>query len=1201
MGEFDYNSSAGGFGMNPMMFGMMPGPQYNPLGSGNPSIDHAFAVYGAPMLQQFLGGNKFLPQQFPAQGLLDQMAAAKYMRASKANEHHARQHIDQKTIYQNLVGIHSKFDATPLSDTGKAQYETAASYINSEGGQMAASMLFGAQNAEDLFFGRKGSAVQLAGAVNKIGYYRPDSVSGQDRMSEDSLKEFSNQLYSNLYGLDADLNDVSGFSAGRVGGIMTELARRGLLPESVSKLSASGRAAALGEKGMDKLGLSKEVTDAISSGSSLEEIEKIPDGASGIRKIDATRVSNSLKGYTDALSVVREIFGDNGITNAPMQQLMAAMEALTQGGTSTMKAGAIENLMRRTQMASRDSGVSLEGLMGLSARSGALADQYGLSREVASENVVSSMERVRAMQDTGGFRPGFGRLDPTKAGMFALDQGIRADASRVGQYASAAARIVAENEGNGGFKGTRMRAMVNAMKRGESSFYDASTGRSVNINEELGRNPDAFMGGLLAEAGISAAHFGALVRDPGSQEYLAGIAGGLAGAQSVELKEKIGLNAVHGTGLLDKLGKGMSEGDRDALAAHFSRGFSTTVIDTVNTTMSATGRLDALEGAARQSFKDYIREKNPTATDAQVSKMADQMINDRFGGKQGLREELSQQYAAAGAMTEAEGYGKLSTLQQMNGARGIDEFERRRRINKNRAGVMDNARVGDGSNFLQRFSDMLGGSDARPALEQLFNTVDSFADQEKLLEGIAGGKDNAALRGAFKEIQNAYSAGTVDTDAERAELMKRAATDFASVKDQFKGTGAEAELQNKTKYMTSAQLAASMERNYSGKENYFKALYQTHFKDKDGNDMTSEALDAMFSDSATRKKAMEELAGKAGVDATLAANGIRVAGDDVMTEANLRRLTGSYDPFAVGADRERVAALGKLGKEFDSGSVTSKSVLGALGASKAAIDDEQLNKAMQAYINNEKDSTIGAVGGRLGELGITGDKAAEIINTTQFSKNLKELGGFDSLGTATFAERAAAAGRKEAIDSRVKKGEITGKVADAIKKKENGDTLKPEEQALITNAYKGDNSDLDVSDAVKKEKGSKAAALADMEKEAKSITAKNTGAGSASDPSGIGTAVANAIGALFKDVFKGEMKFDNVTIASVKVLSGIDQLAAKTEKDGGEVKLSGSIKLEGLEAGVADLIARSNSDDAPTPAGGTPVKNPPRADSSRLT
>jgi hypothetical protein len=1195
MGEFDYNSSAGGFGMNPMMFGMMPGPQYNPLGSGNPSIDHAFAVYGAPMLQQFLGGNKFLPQQFPAQGLLDQMAAAKYMRASKANEHHARQHIDQKTIYQNLVGIRSKFDATPLSDTGKAQYETAASYINSEGGQMAASMMFGAQNAEDLFFGRRGSAVQLAGAVNKIGYYRPDSVSGHDRMSEDSLKQFSEQLYSNLYGPDADLNDVSGFSAGRVGGVMTELARRGLLPESVSKLSASGRAAALGEKGMDKLGLSKEVTDAISGGSSLEEIEKIPDGASGIRKIDATRVSNSLKGYTDALSVVREIFGDNGITNAPMQQLMAAMEALTQGGTSTMKAGAIENLMRRTQMASRDSGVSLEGLMGLSARSGALADQYGLSREVASENVVSSMERVRAMQDTGGFRPGFGRLDPTKAGMFALDQGIRADASRVGQYASAAARIVAENEGNGGFKGTRMRAMVDAMKRGESSFYDASSGRSVNINEELGRNPDAFMGGLLAEAGVSAAHFGSLVRDPGSQEYLAGIAGGLAGAQSAELKEKIGLNAVHGTGLLDKLGKGMNEGDRDALASHFSRGFSTAVIDTVNTTMSAAGRLDALEGAARQSFENYVREKNPAATDAQVSKMADQMVNDRFGGKQGLRDELSQQYASAGAMTEAEGYGKLGTLQQMMGGRGLNEFERRHRINKNRAGVMDNARVGDGSNFLQRFSDMLGGSDARPALEQLFNTVDSFADQEKLLEGIAGGKDNAALRGAFKEIQNAYSAGTVDTDAERDELMKRAATDFDSVKEQFKGTDGEAALSGKTKYMTSAQLAASMEGQYSKNKNSFVSAYVSYF----GGEYNDVAK--LFESPEKRKKAMEELAGKEGVTDFLATQqGVNVVGDDVMTEAGLRGLTGRSDPFAVNADRERVAALGKLGKEFDSGSVTSKSVLGALGAAKAAIDDEQLNKAMQAYINNEKDSTIGAVGARLGELGITGDKAAEIINTTQFSKNLKELGGFDSLGTATFAERAAAAGRKEAIDSRVKKGEIVGPLAEAIKKKEKGGPLNQEEQALITDAYtKNDNSQINFSDEVIKDKKHKAVALAEMDKEAKSITDRNTGAGSASDPSGIGTAIASAMGSLFKDIFKGEMKFDNVTIGSVKVLNGLDQLAAKTEKDGGEVKLSGSITLEGLEAGVANLIAKSNSNDAPTPAGGTPVKDLPRADSSR--
>jgi hypothetical protein len=1194
MGEFDYNSSAGGFGFNPMMFGMMPGPQYNPLGSGNPSIDHAFATYGVPMLQQFLGGNKFLPQQFPAQGLLDQMAAAKYMRSSKANEHHARQHIDQQTIYENLVGIRSKFDAEPLSDTGKAQYKTAASYINSEAGQMAAGMLFGPQNAEDLFFGRKGSAVQLASAVNKIGYYRPDSVSGQDRMSEDSLKEFSNQLYSNLYGPDADLNDVSGFSAGRVGGIMTELARRGLLPESVSKLSAAGRTEALNEKGMDKLGLSEQLTNAIRGGSSLEEIEeKVPDGASGIRKIDATRVSNALKGYTDALSVVREIFGDNGITNAPMQQLMAAMEALTQGGTATMKAGAIENLMRRTQMASRDSGVSLEGLMGLSARAGALADQYGLSREVASENVVSSMERVRAMQDTGGFKPGFGRLDPTKAGMLALDQSTRADASRVGKYISAAGRLIAEG-GEDGFKGTRMRAMVEALQRGDASFYDESAGRNVNIGEELGRNPDAFMRGMLQEAGVSAQHFSALARDPGTQEYLTKMAGGLAGAQAAELKKKIGLHAVNGTGLRAKLGKGMTTRDADALASHFGRGFSNAVIDNVDTTMNADDRINALEDAARQSFKDYARSKNPSASADEIERTADQMVNERFGDRAGLRAELSRQYAETGVMTEARGFGKLSTLQQSLNDRGINEFQRRHSVNKNRAGIMDNAQVGDQSNTLQRISDMMGAGGG--GLEQALNIVDSLRDQEKLLEGIGGGKNNVALKNAFENLQKSYAEGTVNTKEERDELVKRATTDFAGVKDQFVGTSAEAAFENKTSYMTTAQLAANMERQYSKNENHFTALYKKHFKD-----MAPAAVDKLFKNADTRKKAMEELAGTAGVDEELAKLGINVAGPRVMTEANLRFLADSHDAYAVGADRAKIKALGALGREFNSGQIKAESILGSLSVDEKVIDDKKLTQSMQDYINSAKDGTIGAVGSRLGELGITGEKAAEIISTTQFARNLKELGGFSSLGTATFAERAEYAGRKEALDARVKSGEITGRVADAIKKREAGDKLDATEQKLVADAYKGDKETLekhvDVSDKAKAEKGggTKVGYMQDMEKEAKSITAKNTGAGSASDPSGIGTAVANAIGSLFKDVFKGEMKFDNVTIASVKVLSGIDQLAAKTEKDGGKVELSGSIKLEGLEAGVANLIAQSNSNDAPTPAGGTPVKDLPRS------
>lgn len=1209
-GYGDPNSAMAGYNQQMPMMGA-PAPMYSPFGYGNPSIDTAFAMYGAPMLQQFLGADKFLPQQFPSQNIMDQMVAAKYQRSSLANLDKARE-IDKGSIHSSLRNLRSKYTDEPLSALGNEQLKNTAGYINNPAVQMLASTAIGAQNAEDLFFGRRGSAVQLASAVNQIGFYRPDSVTGGDRMTGKSLEVFSNQLYSNLYGPDADLNDVSGFSAGRAGTVMSELGQRGLLPQSFSKLSAQERRREMftrdssGKEELNsdikKLGLSDDVIKAINQNSPAEELTKIEGGADAIRKIDATRVGNSLKQYTQALASVREIFGANGITNAPMQQLMAAMDALTQNSGSSMAPGKIENLMRRTQMASSDAGVSLESLMGLSARSGAMAEQYGLSRGIAAESVVSAMETGRALRDTGGFKPGFGRLDPTKAVLFSLDQNMRVEASRAGQYSGALARIVAENSSNKNFNGKNMRAMVAALQSGASSYYDETLKRTVNIQEELGRNPDQFASRLTEEAGISRAQFSAYVRDPASQEFQSSVAGSLgAGAQAADLKNRLGNRLAFNTDLSSRINGNFTAEQRTAIAEGIGGGLSNALIDQVNTTMTPEERINILQSTFEQSVINDVKRRNPgMAPDAvmtEAKKLYQAGDSNVLGLKtqDDLRNYLAQMQAEASIITKGETGLDLATAQQQMNSRVVDETGRRRGMNINRAGINNAMRLGDGSNLMQRFSDMLGGTSNDPVIDQLFGVVNSMADRDKLVDGLAGGK--AGLEKSFKSMQAAYGAATLNTEQEKEDVISTTtAANFDERKKRFDGTAVEETLKSKTKYLSTADLSKELAGKAS--EQNTRAYKLAYGK---ATGATPDDIEQLFKDP---KKAYAAMAATPGMLEKIGLEGVDLGiGGDTITEADWGKVVMSNDMFKAAPTKEiaeKFKAMGMFSQELDYGTITSKTLLGALGHS-AVVDNEALNNSVTAVIKGAKEGNPEQLRKDLGTAGIVGEQAEHVVNMAQFSRTLNAMGGFKALGVENAGKMAQAAGRKTSLESAVKAGRVTGGVADLIKKQQAGEKLTEDESKQLNAAFENEGSynaalnDLNVADGAKNAKGdaykNKKDALDDIRKTSDSLAGDAT---AAKDPTGIGASIASAVSApiasAVKEAFGGEVKLENVTVGNLNIdfqkllgsIADASSNSANATKSTGPVTLEGTLSLKNLNTVLAQLLATPSIE--PTPA-----------------
>jgi hypothetical protein len=1199
---FDPNSAMGGVGVRPPFMGA-PAPNYSLFNTGNSNVDMAFAQYMPMLMPQFFGGGKFLPQQFQMQSIMDQMASAKYQRAAQANMNAARA-TDQASIFNTLSGMRRAIDPNPMTALQSAQLNNSAGLINSQAFQGLAAMIMGPQNAEDLFFGRRGSAVQLANSVNQIGFYRPDSVTGGNRMSQQSLQAFSSQLYSHLYGPDADLNDISGFSAGRAGSMMAELGKRGLLPQSLGKMSAGERRQAFSGLDANALGLPGDVVDAINKNLPIDEITKIEGGADAVRKVDATRVGNSLKEYGKALSVVREIFGDNGISNAPMQQLMAAMDALTQNGGASMDAAKLENLLRRTQMASRDSGVSLEALVGLSARGGALAQQYGLSPEMAAESQIAAMEAGRALRETGGLRPGFGRLDGNKAILFAQEKNMQVDSSKAGRTAGAIARIVAENEDNQNFKGTKMRSFIAALERGDTTFYDADKGRNVDINEELGRNREQFIREMIAEAGISRGHFDSLMRDPNTQEAQLKIAGRLAGVQDVEMKDKIGQHLAFNAGLKGRIGGDLDGSQKQALSARIGRALGTSIIDDVSTVDMEPGeRIAKLRRSFESAAIADVEARTGLRGDA-AEKEAEKIFKAGADNIMGFKTEddinnmLSQTMAEAGIFTKGR-YGiPLTVAQEMYNSRLQAEQTQIRKTNISRAGLAGSLNLDTGSNSFQRFSDAFNDTN-KPMIDVVFGAINSVEMQQKMIDAAAGGNETekrAELARVLELPRQVFLDNTVNTAKEKNEMLAKITDDtsFLHAAEQFKGTAAEGDFAGKTRYVTSKKLAATIEsQNGAAKRRALEQVYDQYddkktaaeIKEIFANPASTAAREAYLT-LANNENAQKELE-KQGFDLGISADG--------MSEAAVRaRVMGTHavarDQNGKLADFSRVNAFGQLGQQQHEGRVRAGSILRAFG-NETIAKDEKLTERLNAYLTNEGGANIEEIVELLDKTNLSAQQKKDMRATAEVSNFINANRGFDAMGVAGFEATALGDSRMKSLREAAEKGHITGDIAEAFKAEKTAKAekkqLDPKYKNLIEEAtLAARDSDeefkkfLDARTSIDGASGegksdSKAAAIKKIEEDAQKSAAEKLGTVSevkaGADPLGLGAMLSAGLETLAES-FK-DLKIDKLTVASLelpKTLSS-DLVTSAGEQKIEQTKplaITGTLRIVDLNSGL---------------------------------
>lgn len=264
----------------------------------------------------------------------------------------------------------------------------------------------------DQFGGMRGSASVMANRFMQAGRYRLDPVSGRMGLDPAAAGGMARTLYQDLYS-DANISSMQGVTAGQLGSLFQELQSRGMMPTAYSSgLSRRGATfdaltglsrtdygqltSAAGAVGVD-------ITKGIGSlsGEDLDKLASTPEVSDRLRAFDTERVKRSLKAYTSAVSAMRDIFGDAGMPNAPMQELVQGLEALTLGQMHQMDPAKMGMMVRQTYALARNTGMSMDGVMALQQHAAGRAQALGLPQVYALDARYGGMSYGGAYRAMG--------------------------------------------------------------------------------------------------------------------------------------------------------------------------------------------------------------------------------------------------------------------------------------------------------------------------------------------------------------------------------------------------------------------------------------------------------------------------------------------------------------------------------------------------------------------------------------------------------------------------------------------------------------------------------------------------------------------------------------------------------------------------------------------------------------------------------
>lgn len=487
---------------SPMATGMAPSMMYGMEGMPMPfQSDPRFALAGqfilAPKVKQMMGQQGFAPMGLGHdQNVYDAMKKQAYTQMQAQVVQMAAKH-DRDNMFKTFRGM------SAMAGVGFGAEQRRAANSMADMAAFASPMLVNMNpDMLDQLGGSRGSAAVMAKRMMDASRYRLDPVTGRMGNSPDSVTKMTSQLYDDLY-VRGDPRDMGTVTAGQAGALFGELTNRGMLHSDsrpvhqraygavreMGRTAPAELAAAAKRQGVAVPGDLTKITSA-----DLDKLTLDDSVASRLRSFDADKIKRSLKSYAGAVTAMRDIFGDMGHPNAPMQELMGGLEAMTMGSMSQMDPARAGMIARQTHNLAKQTGVTMDSAMVLQQHAGARAQQLGLEP-------IFAVHAAQGALAFGGAYRSQGHAAHTAFGAFNADQMTQLDANlrlqAAGSNMANQLGVAMRVRETAGFKaGTDADRYTTAVMSGVNEFVDAKGKvRSLNMNQT------EFMG-MMSEAGV---------------------------------------------------------------------------------------------------------------------------------------------------------------------------------------------------------------------------------------------------------------------------------------------------------------------------------------------------------------------------------------------------------------------------------------------------------------------------------------------------------------------------------------------------------------------------------------------------------------------------------------------------------------------------------------------------------------------------
>ncbi len=312
--------------------------------------------------------------------------------------------------------------------------------------------------AVDSAMGPRGSQTVMASQLSNASRFFFDSSTGRLGATGAETANLTNNFYNKLYGSDAATAQMRGFGAGKAGIMFNELLSRGLVGDnpfaSMEALQARDMSAVAGLAGMGG-----------GSGTGLL------GGMAGMQtgRLDASKVQaqlNQIKEMTRVVTAIGDLFGANGKPNAPIPELLAALDQMGGGMEYRYNPGQVENTFRRLQQTTATGKISLPEISRMISQNQALLASVGGDPRDAMDLTMRSVNYAAGAANVFSSTPFYGRMDPRTLASAASNLTAQGMNSPAGQLSQLALYLDSSTPGlTGEFK-----ELTEAIKQGKDTY-----------------------------------------------------------------------------------------------------------------------------------------------------------------------------------------------------------------------------------------------------------------------------------------------------------------------------------------------------------------------------------------------------------------------------------------------------------------------------------------------------------------------------------------------------------------------------------------------------------------------------------------------------------------------------------------------------------------------------------------------------------